>query len=137
MANARNATKKRVTLTRPKPKQTINDIIDKDSEILEGDLLEGPGTYQGGPKSKGSIDKKLNEKKKSQMKRDRQILNNSTDILSHLNEDTDGEASATPRTEKRTTRRRRVSAAGCRLVENPLPDVPVMTPKRTHGKISI
>ena len=103
--------------------------------MLEGQLLEGPGTYQGGQKGQQTVDKKSLQKRKANMKRDRQVLNRSTDILNRVF--SDDESLPTPRQPKtatRTRRGRRVSAAASRLVDNPTPDVS-QTPKRRRGNI--
>ena len=59
--NSRNRNRKRAPLTNPKPRAIMTDNTD---EILEGDLLEGLGTYQGGEKGKENLDKKSLEKKR-------------------------------------------------------------------------
>ena len=66
--------------------------------MLEGQLLEGPGTYQGGQKGQQTVDKKSLQKRKANMKRDRQVLNTSTDILNRVF--SDDESLPTPRQPK-------------------------------------
>ena len=132
---AKNATakKKTVTISQPKPGviPVMRDLFGE-NEILE-DLYNDPDTYQGGKKEAKDIEnQKQNDKKRAQMKQDQRILNNSADILSHLNSD----AESTPQVHQTTrpARRGRVSASGRRLVENPPPDV-ATTPKKPRGKI--
>ena len=132
-AKKANLKGKPVAISIPVVIPVIRDLFGENEEILE-DVNIDPGTYQGGKKDAKDIEnKKLNEKKRAQMKRDQRILNNSVDILSHLN--SDAESPHVHQT-TRPARRGRISAAGRRLIDNPPPDV-ATTPKKPRGKIQL
>ena len=56
----------------------------EESEIIEGELLEGPGTYQGVNTNDNTVNKKQLQQKKQQMMQVREILRKEQDILGTL-----------------------------------------------------
>ena len=125
-----NAAKETVQPSTPSPSQ-------QEAEIREGELLEGPGTYQGLKRTEVSDNQKQLKQKKQQMKQGRVFLQKEQDILPIL-------FPATPKKPETAKRgrgrgrggRKRTTASATRTVESPPPQS-VTTPKRLRGTILI
>ena len=97
--------------------------------IVDCGLLEGAGTYQGGPKPKPNANNDiLLKKKKEDMRNGKIFLTKQKDILDQLS--SESEIENTPqKVVKRPPKRK--SAAAPKLTENPPPEI-VRTPRRTR-----